>query len=56
MGLHIFNNISATTNPGVDDDSSAGYREMSIWINTSGPSVWICCDPSDGEAFWTQIG
>ena len=48
-------NFSATTDPTVNDDSSAGYNVGSIWINTSTKSVFQCTDATTGAAIWTQL-
>ena len=52
---HVKNNLTATTNPGVGDDADDGYSVGSHWLNTTGPTWWICSDNSVGAAVWTQI-
>lgn len=46
------NNLSATSDPTVNDDSDAGYEALSRWINTSTGEVWLCVDPAVGAANW----
>ena len=45
-------NITATTNPGVNDDINGGYNVGSIWINVSTDAIYFCGDSSDGAAVW----
>lgn len=47
-------NLTATTDPTVTDDSSAGYEALSRWINTSTGEFWLCLDASTGAANWQQ--
>ena len=54
-GLQPQSNRSATTDPGVDDDSSDGYVVGSYWVNTSNNNVFVCTDASDGAAVWTDV-
>lgn len=46
------NNFSATTDPGVGDDSADGYEIGSRWINTSTGVEFTCKDASAGAAVW----
>jgi hypothetical protein len=48
------NNLTATTNPLVTDDFSLGYRELSRWYNTVTEKLWICIDPTTGQALWIE--
>ena len=48
-------NLSATTNPAVSNDSSQGYEDGSIWVNTSTDAAYICSDNSVGAAVWKDI-
>jgi len=48
-------NLSATTNPAVSNDSSQGYEDGSIWVNTSTDAAYICSDNSVGAAIWKNI-
>lgn len=43
-------NYTATTDPGVTDDSAAGYYVGSLWVNTTGPTLWGCVDNTVGAA------
>jgi hypothetical protein len=45
-------NITATTNPGVNDDINGGYNVGSIWVNVSADRIYFCADASDGAAVW----
>jgi len=52
-------NLDATSNPGADDSSAAGYAVGSVWINraTAGAStLWQCSNATLGSAVWNQIG
>lgn len=55
VGSTIKLNLSASTDPGVSDDSSASYSLGSIWIN-SGKRVFIATDVSVGAAVWRFFG
>lgn len=48
-------NLNATTDPGVSDDSSAGFSASSLWVNISTKEVFLCSDASVGSAVWTSI-
>ncbi len=48
------NNLSATTDPAVTDDSSLGYEPLSRWINTSTGEIWLCVDAAAGAANWQK--
>lgn len=50
--LAFVNNQSATTDPGVGDDISAGYEPGSQWINTAADRVWTCTNNTAGAAVW----
>jgi parallel beta-helix repeat protein len=45
-------NLTATSDPGVNDDSSAGYAVGSRWANTSTDNEFVCLDNSIGVAIW----
>lgn len=47
-------NLSATTDPGVGDDSADGYSVGSKWVNVSLDKVFECLDASVGAAVWDQ--
>lgn len=51
------NNLSATTSPAANDDSTAGYEAGSRWLNnTPSPKVWwICTDATAGAAVWDVL-
>lgn len=47
------NNLSATTPPTVDNDSSEGYEVLSRWVDTSGAGdIYILLDATVGAANW----
>ncbi len=56
VNMAFINNLSATTNPGVTDDSASGYSVGSIWVNTSASTAYICSDPTIGAAVWNLMG
>lgn len=45
-------NLSASVDPTITDDSAAGYSVGSIWVNTSTPETLICTDATVGAAVW----
>lgn len=47
-------NLVATSDPTVNDDSSAGYEPRSIWFNTSTNESFRCIDATAGAAVWVQ--
>jgi len=49
------NNISASTAPGVTDDTSAGYKVGSMWLDLTADKAYICLDVSAGAAVWMEI-
>ena len=49
-------NITATSNPTVDDDINGGYNVGSIWVNVSSDAIYFCADSTDGAAIWALAG
>ncbi len=47
-------NLTATTNPSVNDDGSDGYSIGSRWINTSSDKEYVCLDTAVGNAVWKE--
>jgi len=47
-------NLVATTNPTVDDDSDDGYGIGSVWTNTTSKEYFVCLDATIGAAVWTS--
>jgi hypothetical protein len=45
-------NLSATTDPGVGNDTTQGYSVGSTWVNTSNGRNWLCASASTGAAVW----
>lgn len=46
------NNIAATANPTVNEDSADGYSVGSVWVNVTLDQSYICVDSSVGAAVW----
>lgn len=42
----------SSSDPGVSDDSTAGYEIGSQWINTTSDTFWVCMDATAGAAVW----
>ena len=49
-------NHSATTAPGVNDDSTKGYLPGSTWINVTSKVAYTCVDGVEGAALWSVVG
>jgi hypothetical protein len=49
-------NLTAVTNPGASDDSTAFYSAGSMWFNTVTAQYWICRSASAAAALWTLVG
>ncbi len=49
-------NLTATTDPGVGNDSTQGYVVGSRWINTSASRMWVCQSSAAGAAVWILTG
>jgi len=47
-------NYTATSNPGVTNDSAEGYSVGSVWINTSTDAWFACTDNTVGAAVWVS--
>ena len=47
-------NLTATTDPGVGDDSADGYTIGSRWVNVTLDKEFVCLDASVGAAVWKQ--
>jgi hypothetical protein len=50
------NRFDATTDPTVNDDEGDGYAVGSMWVNTTGDTVWVCTDATAGAASWKTSG
>ena len=48
-------NLSATTNPAITDDSGDGYGIGSVWINVTLDTIYICTDATVGSAVWKLL-
>ncbi len=47
-------NLTATTAPGVNDDSGSGYAVGSRWLDVSADKEYVCLDASAGAAVWPE--
>lgn len=54
LGISGLNNISATMDPAVTDDSGDGYTVGSRWVNVTADTHWIALDVTVGAAIWEQ--
>lgn len=52
FGTSQKNNLSAVTNPTINDDSSLGYSAGSRWINTATEEEFVCTEAAVGTAIW----
>ena len=50
--FRVLNNLTATGDPTVNNDSSEGYSVLSKWLNNSSTEVWLCLDATVGAAVW----
>ena len=50
--FRVLNNLSATTDPSANNDSSEGYAVLSRWVNISTAEVWLCVGSEVGNANW----
>lgn len=53
--LQFKNNLTATADPGVNDDSTAGYEPGSKWLNTNTNEWFICSVAAAGAAVWEPL-
>ncbi len=51
--IAVINNLAATGNPAVGNDSTQGYEAGSFWLH--GSSIYVCTDPTAGAAVWEQL-
>jgi hypothetical protein len=47
---------AATTAPDVSDDGTKGFKVWSSWLDTTGPTLYVCLDTSTGAAVWLELG
>ncbi len=40
--------------PGINDDENDGYSLFSMYYDTAGADMYVCCDASAGAAVWKQ--
>ena len=50
-GVGGINNVSATSDPTVNNDVDENYAVGSTWINTTTGRVWICVGNNDAYTF-----
>lgn len=48
--------FSKTTAPTGTDDNTAGWAVGSIWIDTTGDTIYICYDATTSNALWQEVG
>ena len=48
------NNLTATANPTITNDTDSGYAVGSVWINTSTDECFVCTDATAGAAIWQK--
>lgn len=51
----LLDNIAATTNPTVNEDSADGYSVGSVWVNVTLDQSYMCQDSTVGAAVWKLI-
>lgn len=51
---NVKQNLNASSDPTVFDDSLKGYSIGSTWVNVAGKKAFICIFPSPGGAFWLE--
>src|SRR6185369_6452835 len=54
--LAFTNNLSATTDPGVTNDTTQGYTVGSQWVNTTANRIWTAISVAAGAAVWALDG
>ena len=48
------NNLTATANPTITNDTGSGYAVGSVWINISTDECFVCTDATAGAAIWQK--
>lgn len=48
-------NNSAASAPGVGNDNTEGYSVFSLWIDTTGPDIYMATGVGTGAAAWKLI-
>ena len=49
-------NLTATTDPTVNNDNTQDYQPGSLWLNTTNSRVWLCMSNATGAATWAIDG
>lgn len=49
---NLKNNLTATSNPTVNDDNTAGYNKNSKWLNNTSGEFFSCVSATTGAADW----
>lgn len=50
-----FQNLSATADPTINEDSGDGYQVGSMWVNVTNDSTFFCVDATVGAAVWNDV-
>lgn len=53
-GISGINNLSATTDPTINEDANDNYTVGSWWVNTATDTAFICLDDTVGAAKWKR--
>lgn len=48
------NNLTATAAPSANDDETAGYEPLSVWVDTAATEFYKCLDATTGAAVWVK--
>ena len=56
FSMPLTNNLAATTDPGVTNDSSQGYEVGSQWVNKTAGRSLVCMSNTAGAAVWSIDG
>jgi len=51
----VRNNLTATTDPTVNNDDAENYSENSVWLNVNTNKAFFCADPATGAAVWLDL-
>ena len=55
MSYNKLSIIVKTIDPTINDDSSTGYQNGQLWINTTYNSAFVCYDNSVGASSWEDV-
>lgn len=54
--MALKNNLTATTDPTVSNDSTQGYEAGAQWLNVTANRAWVCLSNAAGAAVWGLDG